>query len=149
MPIASSSRRTPSMSTAGDSRRAMVVRRAAEAAGPELCARSVVELYANTTPAVIRVGWGVERNRTAAVRSRRSRAARDRRQARIRGGGFTMSNGDARWGLTETAIDEGSADARRQHERAAARAAHAARPADRGPVVYNCNLSRRRPISAG
>ena len=67
-----------------------------------------VELYAAASPAVIRVGWGLERNRNggsavAAVMALPAVAGK----LGVRGGGFTMSNGDARWTMTdETAIGE-------------------------------------------
>ena len=65
-----------------------------------------VELYAASAPAAIRLGYGIERNRNggsaaAAVMALPAVAGK----FGVRGGGFTMSNGDARWGLTsETAI---------------------------------------------
>jgi anaerobic selenocysteine-containing dehydrogenase len=60
-----------------------------------------VELYAASSPAVVRCGWGVERNRNgggavAAVLAIPAVAGK----LGVRGGGFTMSNGDARWGVT-------------------------------------------------
>ena len=67
-----------------------------------------VELYAATSPAVIRAGWGLERNRNggsavAAVLAIPAVAGK----LGVRGGGYTMSNGDARWTATpETAIGE-------------------------------------------
>ena len=59
-----------------------------------------VTLYAAASPAVIRAGWGLERNRNggsavAAVLALPAVAGK----FGVRGGGFTMSNGDARWGL--------------------------------------------------
>ncbi|HSS01977.1 MAG TPA: molybdopterin-dependent oxidoreductase [Kofleriaceae bacterium] len=74
---------------------------------PQLLDR-FVELYAATSPAVIRLGWGMERNRNggsavAAVLALPAVAGK----LGVRGGGYTMSNGDARWTLTpETAIGE-------------------------------------------
>ena len=57
-----------------------------------------VELYAESSPAVIRAGWGLERNRNggsavAAVVAIPAVAGK----FGVRAGGFTMSNGDARW----------------------------------------------------
>jgi anaerobic selenocysteine-containing dehydrogenase len=59
-----------------------------------------VAMYAAASPAVIRAGWGLERNRNggsavAAVLALPAVAGK----FGVRGGGFTMSNGDARWGL--------------------------------------------------
>jgi len=60
-----------------------------------------VELYAAASPAVIRCGWGIERNRNggsavAAVLALPAVAGK----FGVRGGGYTMSNGDARWTVT-------------------------------------------------
>lgn len=85
------------------------VARAAEEAGlssAEL--ERFIELYAEASPAVIRVGWGLERNRNggsaaAAVMALPAVAGK----FGVRGGGYTMSNGDARWGLDpEAAVAE-------------------------------------------
>ncbi|MCX5742783.1 MAG: molybdopterin-dependent oxidoreductase [Proteobacteria bacterium] len=59
-----------------------------------------VELYAATSPAVIRTGWGMERNRNgggsiAAVLALPAIAGK----FGVRGGGYTMSNSDARWAV--------------------------------------------------
>src|SRR5262249_32113109 len=67
-----------------------------------------VELYAASSPAVIGRGWGLERTRNggsavAAVLALPAIAGK----FGVRGGGYTMSNGDARWSVTnETAIGE-------------------------------------------
>ncbi|MES1204429.1 MAG: molybdopterin-dependent oxidoreductase [Pseudomonadota bacterium] len=60
-----------------------------------------VALYTGATPAVIRVGWGLERNRNggsavAAVLALPAVAGK----FGVRGGGYTLSNGDARWGMS-------------------------------------------------
>jgi anaerobic selenocysteine-containing dehydrogenase len=65
---------------------------------PELL-REAAELYARTSPAVIRCGWGLERNRNGgnavlAVLALPAVAGK----FGVRGGGFTMSNSTA-WGL--------------------------------------------------
>jgi len=65
-----------------------------------------VELYASSSPAVIRPGYGVERNRNggsaiAAVLAISAIA----NKFGVRGGGFTMANSDARWTVSaDTAI---------------------------------------------
>lgn len=67
-----------------------------------------VELYAAASPALVRCGWGVERNRNggsavAAILALPAVAGK----FGVRGGGYTMSNGDARWTVNaETAIAE-------------------------------------------
>ena len=60
-----------------------------------------VELYAHSSPAVIRVGWGMERNRNgggsvAAVLALPAVAGK----LGVRGGGYTMANSDAKWGVS-------------------------------------------------
>ena len=67
---------------------------------PELLER-VAEMYAETSPAVIRCGWGLERNRNggnsvAAIMALPAVAGK----FGIRGGGFSMSNSGA-WNLDE------------------------------------------------
>jgi anaerobic selenocysteine-containing dehydrogenase len=67
-----------------------------------------VELYAASAPAVIRVGWGLERNRNggSAVAAVLALPAVYGKLG-VRGGGYTMSNGDARWTVSaEAAIGE-------------------------------------------
>jgi len=66
-----------------------------------------VELYAASSPAGIRLGYGLERNRNggsavAAILAMPAVAGK----FGVRGGGFTMSNGDAKWTVSaEIAID--------------------------------------------
>jgi anaerobic selenocysteine-containing dehydrogenase len=64
--------------------------------------RDVAELYASTSPAVIRCGWGQERNRnggnaTLAILALPAVAGK----FGVRGGGYTMSN-SAAWGIRPT-----------------------------------------------
>lgn len=67
----------------------------------------LIELYAATSPAAIRLGHGLERNRNggsavAAILAIPAVAGK----FGVRGGGFTMSNGDVQWTVgPETAID--------------------------------------------
>ena len=101
-----------------------------------------VELYAASAPAVIRIGWGVERNRNggsacAAVMALPAVAGK----FAVRGGGFTMSNGDAKWTMTpETAIGEPVAATRviNMSEIGAA-LARTRDPRIECLFVYNCN----------
>ena len=73
------------------------IERAAEAAGVEASElRKFAELYASTSPAVVRCGWGLERNRNggsaaAAVMALPAVAGK----FGVRGGGFSMSNAAA------------------------------------------------------
>ena len=74
---------------------------AAEAGIAEPDLARFVELYATTSPAVIRLGWGPERNRNggsaiAAVLAIPAVAGK----LGVRGGGYTMANSDARWGVS-------------------------------------------------
>lgn len=67
--------------------------------------RQFAELYATTRPALIRCGWGLERNRNggsaiAAVLALPAVAG----AFGVRGGGYTMSNSSA-WGIERTWID--------------------------------------------
>ncbi len=78
---------------------------AAREAGVELAdLEAFLTLYAGATPAVIRCGWGQERNRngggaTAAILALPAVAGK----FGVRGGGFTMSNGDAAWTVSSEA----------------------------------------------
>ncbi|MBA3451840.1 MAG: molybdopterin-dependent oxidoreductase [Deltaproteobacteria bacterium] len=63
-----------------------------------------VELYARSSPAVIRTGWGMERNRNggsgiASVLALPAVAGK----FGVRGGGYTMANNDAKWGVSAEA----------------------------------------------
>lgn len=75
---------------------------AARVAGvAEAALEAFVELYAAARPAVIRVGWGLERNRNggssvAAVLALPAVAGK----FGVRGGGYTLANSDARWGVS-------------------------------------------------
>jgi len=111
-----------------------------------------VELYAQTSPAVIRVGWGLERNRNggsavAAVLALPAIAGK----LGVRGGGYTMSNGDARWGLTpETAIGEPVAATRVVNMSELPRALRTLRdPKVECLFVYNCNPVATAPDQRG
>ena len=101
-----------------------------------------VELYAAASPAVIRVGWGLERNRNggsavAAVMALPAVAGK----FGVRGGGITMSNSDARWSMSsETAIGEPRTAARVINMTELVGALRTVRdPASEAVVVYNCN----------
>ncbi|HSK08049.1 MAG TPA: molybdopterin-dependent oxidoreductase [Vicinamibacterales bacterium] len=81
--------------------------RAASVAGvqPDLL-RQFADLYASSSPALIRCGWGLERNRNggsaaAAVLALPAVAGK----FGVRGGGFSMSNSGA-WGIRRTWMEE-------------------------------------------
>ena len=80
--------------------------RAAEIAGvPEADLQRLADLYASASPALIRCGWGLERNRNGgnAVAAILALPAVGGKFG-VRGGGFTLSNSSA-WGITKTWID--------------------------------------------
>ena len=111
-----------------------------------------VELYAQSSPAVIRVGWGLERNRNggsavAAVLALPAIAGK----LGVRGGGYTMSNGDARWRVTpETAIGEPVAPTRVVNMSELPRALRTLRdPKVECLFVYNCNPVATAPDQRG
>jgi anaerobic selenocysteine-containing dehydrogenase len=79
-------------------------RAAAEAGIPPESLRAAAELYAATSPALVRCGWGQERNRnggnsTLAILALPAVGGK----FGVRGGGYTMSN-SAAWGITRTWI---------------------------------------------
>ena len=122
--------------------------RAAEVSG---CAEAdlarFVELYAAASPAVIRCGWGVERNRNggsaaAAILALPAVAGK----FGVRGGGYTMSNGDAAWGVSaEAGIAEPEPATRAINMAQLGQAlADTARPV-RALFVYNCNPTQTVP----
>ena len=79
------------------------IERAAQVAGVDPDAlRQFAELYAGSSPAVIRCGWGVERNRNGgnAVLAILALPAVGGKFG-VRGGGYTMSNSSA-WGLSSS-----------------------------------------------
>src|SRR5262249_8286321 len=77
-------------------------RAAAEADVPVDTLRKVAELYANTRPALVRCGWGQERNRNGGSASLAILALPAvAGKFGERGGGYTMSN-SASWGITNT-----------------------------------------------
>jgi anaerobic selenocysteine-containing dehydrogenase len=83
------------------------IARAADLAGvPDADLRRLAEMYAEASPALVRCGWGLERNRNggSAVAAVLALPAVGGKFG-VRGGGFTMSNSSA-WGVTKTWIDE-------------------------------------------
>ena len=101
-----------------------------------------VELYAASSPAAIRVGFGLERNRNggsavAAILTLPAVAGK----FGVRGGGYTTHNGDARWGVSsETAIGEPVAATRTINMAQIAEVLATVRdPRIECLFVYNCN----------
>ena len=81
-------------------------------ASPPTTLRSVAELYATTSPALIRCGWGQERNRNGGSSSLAILALPAvAGKFGVRGGGYAMSN-SASWGI-DRALDSGAGSRRR------------------------------------
>jgi anaerobic selenocysteine-containing dehydrogenase len=126
---------------------------AAEVAGIE--ARLLdrfIDLYARKAPAVIRLGWGLERNRNgggaaAAILALPAVCGK----LGVRGGGYTMSNGDARWSASaEAAIGEpapGTRSVNMSGLPGALRDLHD--PRIECVFVYNCNPVATAPDQRG
>ena len=125
-----------------------IARAAAEAGIPAADLERFVALYAAASPAVIRCGWGLERNRNggsavAAVLAIPAVAGK----LGVRGGGFTLSNGDAAWTLgPEPAIAEPAPRTRAINMSQLATALREARdPRIEALFVYNCNPAATAP----
>ena len=89
-PIGSASARTPGRSSAPQPKRASTLD----------ALRAAAEMYAAATPALIRCGWGQERNRNGGSASMAILALPAvAGKFGVRGGGYTMSN-SASWGIT-------------------------------------------------
>src|SRR6184192_2915998 len=115
--------------------------RAAETAGIDPAALAqVAELYASSSPALIRCGWGLERNRNGgnAAMSILALPAVGAKFG-VRGGGYSMSN-CASWNIDRTWIDAPEPDTRVVNMN---RLGRALTEYDDPPVdvlfVYNCN----------
>jgi len=117
------------------------IERAAEVAGIEAAAlERVARFYAERSPALIRCGWGLERNRNggnAAMAVLALPAVGGK--FGVRGGGYAMSN-SASWGLDNTWIDSPEPETRLVNMNHLGRALT---EYDDPPVkllfVYNCN----------
>ncbi len=125
--------------------------RAAEVSGcDEADLARFVDLYTAASPAVIRCGWGTERNRNggsaiAAVLAIPAVAGK----FGVRGGGFTMSNGTAAWGVSaEAGIAEPEPSTREINMTQLGDVLASAEPAVRALFVYNCNPASTVPDQA-
>jgi anaerobic selenocysteine-containing dehydrogenase len=125
-------------------------RAAAEAGISDLDLGAFVDLYAESKPAVIRAGWGLERNRNggsavAAVLALPAVAGK----FGVRGGGYTMSNGDAGWGVgPEPAIAAQEPAVRKVNMAELGRVlteAYDGSPKIEVLFVYNCNPTQTVP----
>jgi anaerobic selenocysteine-containing dehydrogenase len=100
----------------------------------------LVDWYANTSPAVIRCGWGQERNRngggaTMAILALPAIAGK----FGVRGGGYTMSNSGAYGIQAETLIDVPAPPVRVVNMNLLGRTLLEATPPVAVLFVYNCN----------
>ncbi len=115
--------------------------RAAEVAGVDAAAlRQVAELYAKSSPALIRCGWGLERNRNGGNAAMAVLALPTvGGKFGVRGGGYSMSN-SASWDITRPWIAADEPDTRLVNMNHLGRALT---EYDDPPVkvlfVYNCN----------
>ncbi len=122
-------------------------RAAGEAGISDLELGRFVDLYAESRPAVIRAGWGLERNRNggsavAAVLALPAVAGKFGE----RGGGFTMSNGEAGWGVgPEAAIATPEPATRSVNMVELGAALTEATPRVEVLFVYNCNPAQTVP----
>ncbi len=115
--------------------------RAASVAGVQASTlREFAEMYAAASPALVRCGWGLERNRNggsaaAAVLALPAVAGK----FGVRGGGFTLSNSSA-WGIERTWIGEPEPATRIVNMNHLGRVlTEDARPPVKLLFVYNCN----------
>jgi anaerobic selenocysteine-containing dehydrogenase len=122
-------------------------RAAAEAGISDLDLERFIEMYTAMSPAVIRAGWGLERNRNggsacAAVLALPAVAGK----FGVRGGGFTMSNGDADWGVgPEPGINAAETTTRAINMVELGAALTEATPRVEVLFVYNCNPAQTVP----
>jgi anaerobic selenocysteine-containing dehydrogenase len=115
--------------------------RAAEAAGVQASlVEALATLYAESSPAVVRCGWGLERNRNggsaaAAVLALPAVAGK----FGVRGGGYSMSNSSA-WGIERSWIGADEPETRTINMNHLGRAlTEQADPPVKLLFVYNCN----------
>ena len=115
--------------------------RAAAATGLDAAAiASFARLYADSAPAVIRTGWGMERNRNggSAIAAALALPAVGGKLG-VRGGGYTMSNADAYTLDVAGAVAAPEPATREINMNRLGEALERADPAVRLLFVYNCN----------
>lgn len=124
--------------------------RAAEVSGvPAERLRQVADLYARTSPALVKCGWGLERNRNggsaaAAVLALPAVGGK----FGVRGGGYSMSN-SATWGIERRWLHDGESGSRTVNMNLVGRelTTPSATPV-RALFVYNCNPAVTLPDQA-
>ncbi len=120
-------------------------RAAAEADISVELVRTLADWYATTTPALIRCGWGQERNRNGGNSSMAILALPAvGGKFGVRGGGYAMSNTEA-WGIQRTWIGTPEASTRRINMNQLGRALTEGDPPVKVLFVYNSNAAATSP----
>ncbi len=110
--------------------------------------RAFAELYASTTPALIRCGWGQERNRNGGSGSMAVLALPAvGGKFGVRGGGYAMSN-TAAWGITQAWLTDPEPATRLVNMNQLGRTLLEADPPVRVLFVYNSNAAVTSPDQA-
>src|ERR687898_1046717 len=115
--------------------------RAAETSGvPEAALQRLADDYARTSPALIRCGWGLERNRNGGNAAMSVLALPTvGGKFGVRGGGYAMSN-SASWGITRPWVTEPEPDTRLINMNHLGRVlTEPVNPPVKMLFVYNCN----------
>jgi anaerobic selenocysteine-containing dehydrogenase len=125
----------------GERARPWTFERAAEASGVSADSiRAFAAMYAKTSPAIVKCGWGLERNRNggsaaAAILALPAVAGK----FGVRGGGYTMSN-SASWGIENTWVRDAQPATRAINMNQLGRALEGdTSPPIKMLFVYNCN----------
>ncbi len=120
-------------------------RAAAEADVPVELVAKLADWYATTSPALIRCGWGQERNRNGGNSSLAILALPAvGGKFCVRGGGYAMSNTEA-WGIQRTWIGAPEASTRRINMNQLGRALTEGDPPVKVLFVYNSNAAATSP----
>jgi anaerobic selenocysteine-containing dehydrogenase len=120
-------------------------RAAAEADVPVEAVRTLAEWYATTSPALVRCGWGQERNRNGGSSSMAILALPAvGGKFGVRGGGYAMSNTEA-WGIQRTWIGAAEPATRRINMNHLGRVLTEAEPPVKVLFVYNSNALATSP----
>jgi len=120
-------------------------RAAAEADVPVQLVTTLADWYATSSPALIRCGWGQERNRNGGNSSLAILALPAvAGKFGVRGGGYAMSNTEA-WGIQRTWIGAPEPSTRRVNMNQLGRALTEADPPVKVLFVYNSNAAATSP----
>jgi anaerobic selenocysteine-containing dehydrogenase len=123
-------------------------RAAAEAGIDAGALRTAAEAYATTSPALLRCGWGQERNRNGGSASMAILALPAvAGKFGVRGGGYTMSN-SASWGIARTWIGSEEPPTRIVNMNHLGRVLESADPPVKVLFIYNNNAAATTPDQA-